>query len=595
MKKITLFISLIAISFGMVAQQIAPPLQKGENFSGKIKPASADKSIQATYEEGFSGTGSTTGMTTVNVDGNTDNATYTQGIDFSGGWIMSLTFDGTEFFGCSNSNFDPPGQADRWLFTPEITAMASGDELSWDASAIPLGGSYTETYEVYVTTSIAGTEPAPSDFSTVAGSFSVTTASGLVWTHEALDLTSYAGGSAWIAFRHTSNAQGALAVDNIRVGSSIMDDIKMKKAMVHVGPYGGYYGSLPVSQAQDVMFGANVNNLGANNQTNVTLNVNINNGTFTSSSDPYASLTSGTNDTLYANEMFSVPATADQVYECVFDLTQDQTDESPDNNKDTVSFMTSETFFSRAGAVTAYCGLGSYGEAGCVIGAMYYFMVGEQVDSLFAYVADNSPIGGTVTLKMYEYDMNTGGASEVASTAAYTITLDDNAAGALVTLPLTSSFTPTDGGLYVIGAELGGTDAGDIQLYGDNQNPFPAESVQHYMDPQGTGFNWYYFTADNANVPWVGAILAEPTGIENTMIENTEINVYPNPAKDQISIDNAEYATVQVYNMIGEIVVTESNINNNAKLDLSSLSEGTYLVKVIENNSITTKKITLVK
>ncbi len=79
--------------------------------------------------------------------------------------------------------------------------------------------------------------------------------------------------------------------------------------------------------------------------------------------------------------------------------------------------------------------------------------------------------------------------------------------------------------------------------------------------------------------------------IDNYQTSN-DFNVYPNPTTGLLNITNAENAQVNVYNMIGEVVATATNVST---MDISNLENGTYIVKVISNNSTSTKKITLVK
>ncbi|MBX9734143.1 MAG: T9SS type A sorting domain-containing protein, partial [Chitinophagaceae bacterium] len=71
-----------------------------------------------------------------------------------------------------------------------------------------------------------------------------------------------------------------------------------------------------------------------------------------------------------------------------------------------------------------------------------------------------------------------------------------------------------------------------------------------------------------------------------------EIKVYPNPVKDLLSIsfDN-EITAVSVYNLLGQEVLTKYINANEANVDVSSLSSGTYLVKVTSNDLVKTLKI----
>jgi len=78
-------------------------------------------------------------------------------------------------------------------------------------------------------------------------------------------------------------------------------------------------------------------------------------------------------------------------------------------------------------------------------------------------------------------------------------------------------------------------------------------------------------------------------------INAANINVYPNPASNYVMINNAENANVQVYDVLGNKVLDLNNISNNYKMDVSNLSQGSYVLKIVQNNQIVTKRISLVK
>lgn len=77
---------------------------------------------------------------------------------------------------------------------------------------------------------------------------------------------------------------------------------------------------------------------------------------------------------------------------------------------------------------------------------------------------------------------------------------------------------------------------------------------------------------------------------ETSIVENNnEINIFPNPAKDLLNIENAENAEIQIYNIIGELIISTKQTS----IDVSALSTGTYIVKVISENNTTTQKVNI--
>tara|TARA_B100000508_G_scaffold11104_1_gene7833 strand:+ start:2015 stop:3652 length:1638 start_codon:yes stop_codon:yes gene_type:complete len=70
-----------------------------------------------------------------------------------------------------------------------------------------------------------------------------------------------------------------------------------------------------------------------------------------------------------------------------------------------------------------------------------------------------------------------------------------------------------------------------------------------------------------------------------------DIAIYPNPANDHLTIKSSsnKIKRLSVYNMLGDYI--ELPISNGFKnIDLSSLNEGTYLIKIITAQGVVTKK-----
>lgn len=76
-------------------------------------------------------------------------------------------------------------------------------------------------------------------------------------------------------------------------------------------------------------------------------------------------------------------------------------------------------------------------------------------------------------------------------------------------------------------------------------------------------------------------------GIEDFQLENSCF-VYPNPAKDNISIIGAENQNIEIYSIDGKKVLDK--IYQNDDIDISSLPQGLYIIK-IGNQSLKFNKI----
>lgn len=80
--------------------------------------------------------------------------------------------------------------------------------------------------------------------------------------------------------------------------------------------------------------------------------------------------------------------------------------------------------------------------------------------------------------------------------------------------------------------------------------------------------------------------LSTPTDDINT----TMSVIYPNPAKDIININSADYNRVEIYNTIGMIVYS-SDLRGAVTIDLGGFARGMYYVKLLNGNSSVTQKM----
>ena len=72
---------------------------------------------------------------------------------------------------------------------------------------------------------------------------------------------------------------------------------------------------------------------------------------------------------------------------------------------------------------------------------------------------------------------------------------------------------------------------------------------------------------------------------------NSTIGVYPNPAKEKVTIEGIEAEKVQVYNGLGQLVKTVRGTN---EIDVAELVEGVYLLRVTDaDGKVYTNKITV--
>lgn len=87
-----------------------------------------------------------------------------------------------------------------------------------------------------------------------------------------------------------------------------------------------------------------------------------------------------------------------------------------------------------------------------------------------------------------------------------------------------------------------------------------------------------------------------PTGINESMSAENDIDIFPNPSTGLINIHtstkNEEEQFVEVYNLLGaKIHVSEKSKLSNYTLNLSNQPKGVYVVKIYRGEKCTTRKI----
>lgn len=81
-----------------------------------------------------------------------------------------------------------------------------------------------------------------------------------------------------------------------------------------------------------------------------------------------------------------------------------------------------------------------------------------------------------------------------------------------------------------------------------------------------------------------------------TNTSNDAISIFPNPTSGILNVTAVEVASsIEVFNVIGEKVYSNTLVKGNNVVDLSGLSNGAYFVKMNSNGQITTKKVVLSK
>ncbi|WP_158848588.1 T9SS type A sorting domain-containing protein [Algibacter sp. L1A34] len=69
------------------------------------------------------------------------------------------------------------------------------------------------------------------------------------------------------------------------------------------------------------------------------------------------------------------------------------------------------------------------------------------------------------------------------------------------------------------------------------------------------------------------------------------IKIYPNPVKDSFSIADSADAVMEIYSMLGKLLMSQTIKSNQHVVDVSALTSGFYIVKIKKDNMVFTKKV----
>ena len=124
---------------------------------------------------------------------------------------------------------------------------------------------------------------------------------------------------------------------------------------------------------------------------------------------------------------------------------------------------------------------------------------------------------------------------------------------------------------------------GDANDYTFSSNPNPISLIWAY----GSTANSYTLSYHGGR----GVTSANFT-LGNNDFVLSEFMMYPNPAKDYVTIDLSDLtsnATVFIYDYLGRLVKKELLNTTSSRLETSNLQKGTYIVKVDSDNGLASK------
>jgi Secretion system C-terminal sorting domain/Bacterial Ig domain len=141
----------------------------------------------------------------------------------------------------------------------------------------------------------------------------------------------------------------------------------------------------------------------------------------------------------------------------------------------------------------------------------------------------------------------------------------------------------------------------------DSKLRFTSNSLQNYelnkavisvrFNLNGGNFNEADLNAITGYINGDQAALKVVGSSANASIVENAIEVYPNPSNGLVNVLVSEDATVQVLDLNGKQVVLQADVkaNERSEMNVSALANGIYVIKIANDNFVSTKKLVIKK
>ncbi|HMC97142.1 MAG TPA: T9SS type A sorting domain-containing protein, partial [Flavobacteriales bacterium] len=419
-----------------------------------------------------------------------------------------------------------------------------------------------------------------------------------------VNISGVAGGQAtvWVRFRYVGGCDYAWMVDDVAIVTLPDNEIIMNYGFTSHTGNGEEYGRIPTAQLNPTMnVGAEVTNFGSQDETNVVVNMSVLNESLVevfNATENLGTIASG--DTMLMDQDVTLPALPVGLYTATFTMTSDQIalDENPADNSRVRTFRVTDDMYTLDGigdhpAGTedlTQTGSGSFTDNTENVKLLTYYEIATAMDATGVEIELGSATDAGSFLYVSIHDTAAVFANdlvtELAQSDFYTITAQDVTSGT-ITVPFTAPYSLQPGGYY-ISANMFQDTGHDVYILDDETVPQPNAASMLWLpnDAQqlygGNGTAWAIRLTSNASIG-----MREHTELEG-------VTVFPNPTTGTLRINTTQTGkcSVEVLNMLGEVVMTDS-FTGNTVLDLTAFANGVYSVRVSNNKATTVQRVTL--
>ncbi len=397
----------------------------------------------------------------------------------------------------------------------------------------------------------------------------------------------------WIQFSWTTNFPASAEnpnvwvtygwyIDDVRLVTNPGNDLAITET--YWGTEGLNYYQIPLTQVAPIDFEVAAFNGGVNTQTNVVLNVNVNEGAFIGSSDP-AQINSLDTATLTLSTQFTPDANGD--YDIVQTISADSTDDVPGNNEiDDISFSVGDFIYARDNGSPG--GSTTNGADGFESGNLFDVWADQTLKAIDIRIpggTNGAQLGTEFYVKLYSVDVATG--DFIYEMESDVLTLTQQMQNTSLTVPLLSPVNVFANTTYL--AVVGSFGEGLRVSTAGTSEP----QTSFFLDLADN--TWYYQTG----TPYVRLNFDPTIGIEENHTTFMVGNVFPNPLSGEgtlnVFMNNAQHMYMEITDLSGKLVGSESRSLNQGEnkiaLETEQLSSGIYTVTLSSGGTSLSRKM----
>jgi len=205
-------------------------------------------------------------------------------------------------------------------------------------------------------------------------------------------------------------------------------------------------------------------------------------------------------------------------------------------------------------------------------------------------------------------DNSTNQTLDVATAGTYTVTVTDGSCATTDTIEVGIDPLPSASGIqavnmgdcsFTFSAENAENVTGYNWNFGDGSPNQTGATANHPYDENGSYVAVLTMTNACGTTTINSTVVCEGVGIKSLDVDQTALRLYPNPAKETVTIENSskyKMENIVIFNVLGQVVYQSDAINGQKHLiNVSKFISGLYTVRIKTNGGFIIRKFEILK